>query len=92
MTEAELRAIVVGMAHDAGWRVFSMPMAKGRRPVKDAVGFPDLTLAKDRRVVFLELKQEDGILSPAQLQWMRDLPAVLVVRPSNVSDVLKLLA
>lgn len=92
MTESELKRIVVDMAHDAGWHVFSMPMAKGVRPVKDAVGYPDLTLARDGQVRFIELKTEVGNLSPEQMVWLHHLPAMLVVRPSNVADVLKLLA
>ena len=83
MTESELRVEVVELAHKLGWRVFSLPMVKTRRPVKDAIGYPDLTLARDRRVLWIELKQEDGNLSPAQMQWMHELPNVIVVRPSD---------
>lgn len=84
MTESELRAEVVKLAHYHGWRVFSLPMAKTRRPVKDATGYPDLTLARDRRVVWLELKQEDGNLSVQQMAWLRELPAMHVIRPSDL--------
>jgi hypothetical protein len=83
VTEAELRSKVVEMAHQNGWLVFSLPIAKTRRPVKDAVGYPDLTLAKDYRVLWLELKQEDGVMRPAQLTWLRNLPWCHVIRPSD---------
>jgi hypothetical protein len=86
MTEAELRAIVVGMAHRRGWRVFSLPAAKTRRPVKDASGYPDLTLARDRRVVWIELKQDDGVLSPVQMEWLRALPDAWVLRPQDLDN------
>lgn len=84
MTEAELRAAVVEMAHALGWRIFSLPIAKTRRPVKDASGFPDLTLAREKRVLFVELKQDDGTLSRAQMSWMHDLPNYHVVRPRDL--------
>lgn len=93
MTEAELRTEMVRRAHALGWRVFSLPMAKTRRPVKDATGYPDLTLARQGRVVWLELKQEDGTLRPDQLKWLQELdPVCFVVRPSDLqADWLRLL-
>lgn len=92
MTEAELRAEVVRLAHAAGWLVFSLPIAKTRRPVKDASGYPDLTLARYGRVVFVELKTETGILSDAQMRWLRDLPDLHVVRPSTLDEFKRVLA
>jgi len=83
VSEAELRARVVDMAHLLGWRVFSLPMARTRRPVKDAVGYPDLTLARRGDVIWIELKAEDGRLSEEQMGWMKALPMMLVVRPSD---------
>ena len=84
MTESELRREVVELAHKLGWRVFSLPIAKTRRPVKDAVGYPDLTLARDGTVVWIELKQDDGRVSDAQIAWMNALhPAMHIVRPGD---------
>lgn len=92
MTEAELRAKVVAKAHAMGWRVFSLPAAKTRRPVKDAVGYPDLTLARRQRVLWIELKQDDGVLRPDQLLWLRDLgPQCHVIRPRDWADLERLL-
>jgi hypothetical protein len=85
VTEAELRAVVVPLAHQHGWLVFSMPAARLRRPVKDATGYPDLTLARDGRVMWMELKQDDGVLSPAQMRWLRVLPAMHVIRPADLA-------
>lgn len=93
VTEAELRAVVVAKAHALGWRVFSLPIARTRRPVKDAVGYPDLTLARYGRVLWLELKQDDGVLSKAQLAWLRELaPLCVVLRPCNLDSLDLLLA
>ena len=87
MTEAELRARVVALAHARGWRVFSLPAAKTRRPVKDASGYPDLTLARDGRALWIELKQEQGVMSPQQMDWLRALPACHVIRPSDLAKL-----
>lgn len=85
MTEAELKQRVVDMAHAKGWRVFSLPMIKNTRPVKDAVGYPDLTLARRGRVMWIELKTETGLMSPEQFGWMKELgTACIVVRPSDL--------
>ena len=94
MTEAELRAQVVDLAHQKGWLVFSLPIAKTRRPVKDATGHPDLTLARDRQVLWIELKQDDGVLRPAQMVWLHELPAMHVIRPVDLvtGEVDRLLA
>lgn len=87
MTEAELRASVVHLAHALGWRVFSLPIARTVRPVKDAVGYPDLTLARNGDVLWIELKTDRGQLSPQQEAWRRDLPAVLVIRPGDLAGL-----
>lgn len=84
MSEAELRKRVVALAQALGWRVFSLPISRPRRPVKDASGYPDLTLAREGQVLWLELKTEDGALSPAQRAWLQALPFFLVVRPSHL--------
>lgn len=87
ISEAELRAKVVQLAHVLGWRVFSLAIAQQRRPVKDASGYPDLTLARGRDVLWIELKREDGNLSAEQMAWMGELPRVLVIRPSDFDSL-----
>jgi hypothetical protein len=87
MTESELRAQVVRLAHALGWKVFSLPIARTRRPVKDATGYPDLTLAREGRVLWIELKTQHGALSPAQLSWQAALPEFYVVRPFDLGTL-----
>ena len=56
--------------------------------MKDAVGYPDLTLAKDNRVLWFELKAEDGVLSKAQMRWKMEIgPNCMVIRPSDITRV-----
>ena len=85
MTEAELKREVVRMAHELGWKVFSLPMIRNVRPVKDAVGYPDLTLARDGTVLWIELKTDAGVLSADQIAWMDALhPNMHVIRPNDL--------
>jgi hypothetical protein len=87
LSESLLRAEVVKRAHAAGWKVFSLPMNRTVRPVKDAVGYPDLTLARHGEVRFLELKTEKGVLTEEQFSWFRALqPRAFVVRPEHLED------
>lgn len=78
-TEAELSKIVCDIAHDLGWRVFRLPIAKGSRPVKDAIGYPDLTLARNHNVMWIELKVGGNTMSLEQIEWARALGRVLIV-------------
>lgn len=73
MTEADLRDEVKILAHRRGWVVFELPRVKTRRPVKDASGYPDLTLARDGQIMWFELKAEGGEMSPRQWDWFRML-------------------
>jgi hypothetical protein len=84
LSEAALRAEVVKRAHAAGWKVFSLPMNRTVRPVKDAVGYPDLTLARHGEVRFLELKTEQGVLSPEQWAWAQALPFWALIQPRDL--------
>ena len=79
MTEAELQGAVVDMARTFGWTVAHFRPAqtsKGwRTPVGyDGQGFPDLLMARDR-VVFVELKGDNGRVSEHQKKWGAKLAA-----------------
>jgi hypothetical protein len=88
MSEAQLRARVVELCHAAGWRVFSLPLIRLRGPAaaKDAIGYPDLTLARHREVRWLELKADKGKLSPEQHAWQDALPWCYVIRPEDLRN------
>jgi hypothetical protein len=84
MTEAELKRIVVRAAQNWGWSVHETPQIKPRRPVKSDAGYPDLTIAKEpHRVLWLELKAEEGRLTDEQMHW-KALLGSYVIRPSDV--------
>jgi hypothetical protein len=99
MSESTLQARVIYRAKKYHWRVahagkgwvgdqetgagqFVTPMAKG---------WPDLTLAKiGHRLLFIELKREEGVVEPEQWEWLALLNAcgarAIVVRPSDLRE------
>lgn len=80
-TEAQFQAAVIEAARLHGWLVFWWPNAV-INPI-----WPDLTLIKDSRVVFAELKTERGKLGKKQLERLQELASagmdVRVWRPSG---------
>ena len=87
MTEAELKRTVLDMAYAAGWLVYHVPATNVRG--SQGRGYPDLTLARNGRVLWYELKQEKGKTFVEQATWGVNLPpdAWRVVRPSDIEDV-----
>lgn len=97
--EADLQKAVINMATAAGWRWFHPPKAGVRKngSVRTTVpGFPDLTLVRGERLVFIELKRETGVVSPAQADWHAALhqagAEVYVVRPSDLPTIRRILS
>ena len=87
MTEAELKAYVKRVARMNGWRVMESKQNRIVRPAKgDSNGFPDLVLARDREVLFMELKTDDGIQSSEQYAWSLILPAYHLIRPKDLDN------
>lgn len=81
MTENDLKHRVLELAYRNGWAVYHVPQATMRNG--GGAGYPDLTLARDGEVLWIELKQERGSLTPQQASWVAILPAAHVIRPSD---------
>jgi hypothetical protein len=82
VTEAELQACVIDLAHVYGWKVAHFRPAqtsKGwRTPVgADGKGFPDLVMAKLNHLIIVELKSDRGKLTDAQQEWIYALDATV---------------
>lgn len=71
MTERELSQAVVDLARLLRWRVHRDP--PWRSTGTDA-GYPDLTLVREGKVIWAELKREGGKLTAAQKAWFAALP------------------
>lgn len=80
-TEAELQAAVIDLARLYGWRVAHFRASRTKRGWSTAVaadgkGYPDLTLVRPPELLFVELKGEQGRVSPEQLVWLEQLDQV----------------
>ena len=92
MKESEFQRIVIDMAHLFGWQVAHFrpaQTAKGWRTAvaADGKGFPDLVIARERQVIFAELKTKTGRLSEAQCRWLDVLPNAVVWRPADLDEI-----
>lgn len=83
MTENELKTIVLQLARRQGWQVFHMVADNIRG--SQGRGYPDLTLARDGEVQWMELKAEAGKLTAEQAGWQLALPRCEVIRPSDLA-------
>ena len=85
MSEAQLQDAVMGLADVFGLRVHHETDSRRSR-----AGFPDLVIV-GRRVLFVELKRQDGRVRPEQRAWLEALTAAegvtaVVWRPSALLD------
>ena len=77
MTEKQLQAAVVRLAQIQQWKVYHTYDSRRSEP-----GFPDLVLARDDQLMFVELKSAKGKVTEAQEQWLRAL-----VKGGAIADV-----
>lgn len=94
-TEAEFQAAVIDLARLRGWLVMHTRPARTAKgwatPIQGDKGYPDLTLARHKRVVFLELKSQKGRVSADQKHWLEELPDANLFRPSDWDEIERLL-
>lgn len=91
VTERQFRSQVLQWAQECGWQAYFT-----WRSDHSPSGFPDLVLVRPPRVIFAELKAQNGVLSAHQRQWLTTLEAcpgieVYVWRPVDEARVLEIL-
>lgn len=91
-TEKDFQAAVIELALALGWRCYHTYNARRSEP-----GFPDLTMVRDGRLLFAELKTERGRVTRPQREWLAALSAcsgveVFVWRPGDFDEVARVLA
>jgi hypothetical protein len=72
MTEDELLTAITEAATYLGWR-WTHTRRSDKAQIMGHSGFPDLVLARNGKVFFLELKAEKGRTSPDQVAWLEEL-------------------
>lgn len=93
--EADFRRQVLELAKRYRWKVYA-PQPKHKPANQSGTrGWPDLTLSRNGRLVFLELKRQiGGIVSAEQAEWivaLAQVPGVTarIVRPSDLGWVVE---
>jgi len=81
-----LSQLVFDKARDLGWQAARYPTFRATHTTS---GYPDLTLVRKGRLIFVELKREKAKVTPEQQKWLDDLRAVPFVevyvwRPSDL--------
>lgn len=90
MSEAQLTTAFLALARFHGWVKELAYHAHDSRRSRE--GFPDWTMVnpRQRRLLFAELKKQDGRVSPAQRRWIDGLELAgqeaYVWRPSDILD------
>ena len=86
LTEKQFSQQVVDLALTFGWKVYHPWIS-----IHSSAGFPDLTMAREERLIFAELKSEKGKLTEAQAEWLRVLKAtgnkVFEWRPHQFDEI-----
>ena len=90
LSEKRFQDAVVQLAKILGWRVYHTYDSRRSTP-----GYPDLTLVREGRLIFAELKSEKGKMSVAQKEWEYDLKQTCAEyyewRPSDWEAIVEIL-
>ena len=91
MTEAQFQSAVIDLAKLTGWKWYHTHNSRRSVP-----GFPDLVLVHrtNGRIVFAELKTENGRVAPAQKEWLELLGKrheSYIWRPSDMDTIRRVL-
>lgn len=91
LTEAEFQGWLITTAQVLGWRAFHPYDSR-----RSEAGFPDVTLVRGDRLLFVELKSMKGKVTAAQQEWLDALDQVpgvdaYVWRPVDMDLILEVL-
>ncbi len=70
ITEKEFLGRVRDLAKICHWRFYHPFLSKWSE-----CGYPDITLVRPPRIIYAEIKRENGELSPSQVEWAELLKA-----------------
>jgi hypothetical protein len=92
VTEDEFQSAVIELAQRLGWLVAHFRPARTEHGWRTAVsgdglGFPDLVLVRNTRLLFVELKSERGRVRPEPALWLAALEVVAAAARGAVAAV-----
>ena len=91
ISEKEFMSAVIELAKKNGWKVYHTFNSR-----KSEAGYPDLTLVRGNRLMFMELKREGETPDAAQISWLEALgetrAEVYWFQPSDWAKIVQLLA
>lgn len=74
LSERDFQKQVIDLAKHLGWRVHAERAAMTKKgwvtPIQGDAGFPDLVLVRPPRIIFAELKTEQGRATSEQWEWI----------------------
>jgi hypothetical protein len=89
-SEREFQGVVLDLAKRFRWTAYHTHDSR-----RSQRGFPDLVLVRRPRVIFAELKRQDGLVSPEQQTWIDELQAcgqeAFIWRPSDLECIVGIL-
>ena len=74
ISEKQFENQIKDLAKIFGWRYYHT-----WRSIHSPAGFPDIVMVRPPRLLFAELKAQDGKLSPEQESWLDDLKECIKV-------------
>jgi len=91
LLERELSSLAIDIAKLGRWRRYHTFDSR-----RSSHGFPDWVFVRDGRLVFAELKSEDGAVRPEQREWLDDLAdvrstEVYLWRPADYAEIVRVL-
>jgi hypothetical protein len=92
ISERQFESHVREIATWTGWKIYHT-----YNSIHSPAGFPDLVLARAPRLIFAELKSDDGRLTDEQTCWLEELRGVPTIevyvwKPADLVDITKILA
>ena len=96
MKERDLQKWIIQYAEIHGWYVYHVANVRGQLRSMTGSGYPDLTMVRQSRIVFAELKSKRGRVSELQQRWLnrlQDLKSVecYLWRPTDMETIRELL-
>ena len=82
ITEKQFQQQIINLAQLFGWLTYHNPDSRRSTP-----GFPDLVLARNKTIIFAELKTTRGRTTKHQKRWAEHLPHHRTWRPDNWPEI-----